>query len=130
MGLVPTLKRDENGKRLFDEYSKNWLIGIKNLRGSGMSIKAVKDYVDLCLQGESTLKIRYEIILEQKKNLEEQLREMNERYHYINHKTKWYEDIMNHRIPDDSNPGTWSISDSESQEKNSKSPISVGHNAS
>ncbi|HEX9025468.1 MAG TPA: hypothetical protein VF839_03300 [Clostridium sp.] len=95
-----------------------------------MSIKAVKDYVDLCLQGESTLKIRYEIILEQKKNLEEQLREMNERYHYIDHKTKWYEDIMNHRIPDNSNPGTWSISDSESQEKNSKSPISVGHNAS
>ena len=70
MGLVPTLKRDKNGNRLFDENSKNWLIGIKNLRGSGMSIKAVKDYVDLCLQGESTLEKRYEIIIEQKMQLE------------------------------------------------------------
>jgi Predicted transcriptional regulators len=29
MGLVPSLKRDKNGNRLFDEESKNWLIGIK-----------------------------------------------------------------------------------------------------
>jgi len=130
MGLVPTLKRDKNGNRLFDENSKNWLIGIKNLRGSGMSIKAVKDYVNLCLQGESTLEIRYEIIIEQKKQLEEQLKEMNERYHYIKHKANWYLDIMNHRIPDNSDPGTWSISSSESQENNSKDPTSVGHEVS
>jgi DNA-binding transcriptional MerR regulator len=38
IGLVPTLKRDKNGNRPFDEESKNWLIGIKNLSGSGMSI--------------------------------------------------------------------------------------------
>jgi len=130
MGLVPTLKRDKNGNRLFDEESKNWLIGIKNLRGSGMSIKAVKDYVNLCLQGESTLEIRYEIIIEQKKLLEEQLKEMNERYKYIESKEKWYLDIIFHRIPDNSNPGTWSISGSESQEEKCTSSVSVGHEVS
>ena len=130
MGLVPTLKRDKNGNRLFDENSKNWLIGIKNLRGSGMSIKAVKDYVDLCLQGESTLETRYEIIIEQKMQLEKQLKEMNERYNYITHKAKWYLDIMNHRIPDNSDPGTWSISNLESQEESSECPIMAGHDVS
>jgi DNA-binding transcriptional MerR regulator len=110
MGLVPTLKRDKNGNRLFDENSKNWLIGIKNLRGSGMSVQSVKDYVNLCLQGKSTLGIRYDIILEQKKQIEQQLKEMNERYQYLEQKAKWYDDIMNHRIPDNSNPGEWSIS--------------------
>jgi DNA-binding transcriptional MerR regulator len=141
MGLVPSLKRDKNGNRLFDEASKNWLLGIKNLRGSGMSIQAVKDYVDLCLQGESTLEVRYEIILEQKKQLEEQLREMNEKYHYIEQKAKWYLDILNHRIPDNSNPGEWSTSggladeaakcnilpDSEAEAENSEGQVSVGH---
>lgn len=127
MGLVPSLKRDKNGNRLFDEESKNWLIGVKNLRGSGMSIQAVKDYVNLCLQGESTLNIRYEIILEQKKNLENQLREMNERYQYIEHKAKWYDDIMNHRIPDNSNPGEWGTSGSECQKENSEFQVSAGH---
>lgn len=130
MGLVPSLKRDKNGNRLFDEQSKNWLLGIKNLRGSGMSIQAVKDYVDLCLQGDSTLEIRYQIILEQKSKLEEQLREMNERYHYIEWKEKWYLDIMNHRIPDNSNPGEWSPFDTENQDKNCTTTVSVGHEAS
>jgi len=130
MGLVPTLKRDKNGNRLFDEESRNWLIGIKNLRGSGMSIQAVKDYVNLCLQGESTIEIRYEIIIEQKKKLEEQLKEMKERFQYIEWKEKWYLDIMNHRIPDNSNPGTWSFSSSESQEENCISSVSVGHEVS
>lgn len=129
MGLVPTIKRDKNGNRIFDENSKNWLIGIKNLRGSGMSIKAIKDYVDLCLQGESTLDKRYEIIIEQKMQLEKQLNEMNERYNYITHKAKWYLDIMNHRIPDNSDPGTWSISNLESQEETECSII-AGHDAS
>ena len=127
MGLVPSLKRDKNGNRRFDEESKNWLIGIKNLRGSGMSIQAVKDYVNLCLQGESTIERRYEIIIEQKKLLEEQLKEMNERYQYIEGKEKWYLDIINHRIPDNSNPGTWSISSSESQDDNCTSLVSAGH---
>ena len=130
MGLVPTLKRDKNGNRLFDENSKNWLIGIKNLRGSGMSIKAVKDYVDLCLQGESTSEKRYEIIIEQKMQLEKQLKEMNERYNYITNKANWYLDIMNHRIPDNSDPGTWSISSSESQENSSESQIMTKHDVS
>lgn len=120
MGLVPTLKRDKNGNRLFDEESKNWLIGIKNLRGSGMSIQAIKDYINLCLEGESTLERRYKIITEQKKKLEEQLKEMNERYKYIEHKANLYLDIMNHRVPDNSNPGTWSISSSESQKNKCK----------
>lgn len=44
---------------------------------------------------------------------------MNERYHYIEHKTKWYDDIMNHRIPDNSNPEAWNISNLESKEEDS-----------
>lgn len=92
-----------------------------------MSIQAVKSYVNLCLQGELTLETRYKIIIEQKKKVEEQLNEMNERYQYIEHKANWYLDIMNHRIPDNSNPGTWSISNSESQEKKCKSLVSVEH---
>ena len=127
MGLVPTLKRDKNGNRIFDEQSKNWLIGIKNLRGSGMSIKAIKDYVDLCLQGDSTIEERYKIIIEQKKKLEEQLKEMNQRYQYIEQKANMYLDMMNHGIPDKSNPATWSISGSEVQAEQCVSLVSARH---
>jgi DNA-binding transcriptional MerR regulator len=130
MGLVPSLQRDKNGNRLFDEQSKNWLIGVRNLRGSGMSIQAVKDYVDLCLEGESTIETRYGIILEQKKKVEEQLREMQEQYEYIANKAEWYLDIMNHRIPDNSNPGEWSTSAAETSDEDSVHQTSAGHKAS
>lgn len=62
--------------------------------------------------------------------LEKQLKEMNERYNYITNKANWYLDIMNHRIPDNSDPGTWSISSSESQENSSESQIMTKHDVS
>lgn len=107
LGLVPSLERDKNGNRLFNEESVNWLIGVKYLRGSGMSIHAVKNYVDLCLLGEQTLKARYEIILDQKKQLETKLMEMQEQFQYIEQKANWYMDIINHTIEDTSNSGAW-----------------------
>ena len=75
LNLVPSLQRDKNGNRIFDEDSKNWLLSLKCLRGSGMSVKALKDYVDLCLQGDSTIEERFKIIIEQKKELEKQMKE-------------------------------------------------------
>lgn len=54
---------------------------------------------------------------------------MKERYQYSEGKEKWYLDIINHRIPDNSKPGTWSVSNSESQEDNSTSPILTEHEA-
>ena len=54
-GLVPNVTRDRNNNRLFDEESINWLTGVKYLKEGGMSIEAIKDYVDLCLEGNSTI---------------------------------------------------------------------------
>ena len=65
-GLVPSVTRDRNNNRLFDEESINWLTGVKYLKECGMSIEAIKDYVDLCLEGNSTIEQRYQIVLSQK----------------------------------------------------------------
>ena len=37
--LIPSLMRNKNNQRLFNQESINWLIGIKHLRKCGMSIK-------------------------------------------------------------------------------------------
>lgn len=107
LNLVPSLQRDKNGNRIFDEDSKNWLLSLKCLRGSGMSVKALKDYVDLCLQGDSTIEERFKIIIEQKKELEKQMKELNERYEFMKKKEEWYLDVLNKCIPDSTNPKTW-----------------------
>ena len=106
-GLVPNVTRDRNNNRLFDEESINWLTGVKYLKECGMSIEAIKDYVDLCLEGNSTIEQRYQIVLRQKTVAEEQLRSAQERIEYLNAKLAFYQDIMEHNKPDFMNPGTW-----------------------
>ena len=62
-GLVPNIQRDKYNNRLFDEESLNWLIRVKYLKDCGMSIKDIKHFVDLYLEGNSSIPLRYEIIL-------------------------------------------------------------------
>ena len=107
-GLVPSVIRDKNNIRLFDETSINWLTGIKYLKGTGMSIESIKEYVDLCLKGESTIQKRYQIILDQKEIAERQLKEAQERVEYLQNKAAHYLEIVNNTIPDDTNPSKWS----------------------
>jgi DNA-binding transcriptional MerR regulator len=107
-GLVPSLQRDKNNNRLFDQQSTNWLRGAKHLKQSGMSVEAIKTYVDLCLEGESTIPQRYEILLEQRDKALAQLEEAKQRAEFMVNKVDHYRDIMNHVVPDNMNPGTWS----------------------
>lgn len=106
MGLLPC-KRDSANRRVFDDESINWLIGIKCLKGCGTPIEDIRRYGDLCLQGNSTLQERYEIILRQKERAAEKLEEAKEVYEYMVQKVKHYEDILDQQIPDDTNPATW-----------------------
>lgn len=106
-GLVPNVQRDHNNIRLFDETSLNWLRGVKFLKDSGMSIKAIKEYVDLCLEGDSTIQARYEIVLQQSLTAKAQLEEAKKRVDYLEKKLKHYQDIAEHRVTDDTNPEKW-----------------------
>lgn len=111
-GLVPSIERDKNNIRLFNEDSINWLTGVKYLKETGMSIEDIKTYVDLCLEGNSTIEARYNIILKQKAMAESQLVEAQKRLNYLNAKAAHYLEIVENRIPDDTNPNDWKEVDS------------------
>jgi DNA-binding transcriptional MerR regulator len=106
--LVPSVQRDINNNRLFDDESLNWLTAAKFLKQCGMSIKDIKRFVDLSLEGVSTVQERYEIILKQKAVALAQLEEVKRSIQYIDGKEKHFLDIINAVIPDDTNPGKWS----------------------
>jgi DNA-binding transcriptional MerR regulator len=106
-GLVPSLQRDKNNTRLFDEESINWLIGVKHLKQCGMAVDDIKSYVDLCLEGRSTIEERYEIIMNQKEIAQAQLEEAKQRAEYMEEKVNHYLDIMKGVISDDMNPREW-----------------------
>ena len=74
MGLVPNLRHDTHGNRIFDEQSMNWLQAASFLRASGMSIPDIKHYFDLCLGGNTTIEERYKILHTLKEKTEEELK--------------------------------------------------------
>ncbi|KQO10736.1 MerR family transcriptional regulator [Paenibacillus sp. Leaf72] len=106
-GLVPSLQRNENNIRLFDAESINWLYGVKCLKQSGMPIEIIKMYVDLCIEGDSTIPQRCEIMMEHREAALVQLEEAKQRVAHLEEKTALYQAIMEHRTPDTTNPGNW-----------------------
>ncbi len=58
-GLVPGVKRDGNNRRVFDEKDVKWIKDLTCLKKCGLSIQEMKEYLDLCLQGESTYALTY-----------------------------------------------------------------------
>ncbi|GAA0137470.1 hypothetical protein YSY43_43110 [Paenibacillus sp. YSY-4.3] len=106
-GLVPSLQRDKNNNRIFNDDSIKWLVGAKNLKKCGMSVEDIKKYVDLCLDGDSSIRERYEIILRQKEAVLAQLEEVKLMAEFITNKENHYRDIINNLTPDNTNPAKW-----------------------
>ncbi|WP_238650458.1 MerR family transcriptional regulator [Paenibacillus piscarius] len=107
-GLVPSIQRDKNNIRLFDDESINWLYGIRCLKQTGLPIESIKTYVDLCLEGDATVPQRFALMMEFREAALQQLEEAKQRVAHLEEKARQYQAILEQRIPDLTNPGNWS----------------------
>lgn len=98
-GLVPNVKRDDNNRRIFDERDVKWIKDLICLKKCGMSIKEMKEYLDLCLQGPSTTPERKVMLAEKKKALQAQIAELNEYVDYIDWKQNFYDEVQSGKRP-------------------------------
>ena len=76
-GLLPSVRRTKSGIRRYDKEDLEWIGLIVCLKNTGMSIKQIKDFVSLCVEGEVTLKARCEMLYEHKRSVEAQIEEMH-----------------------------------------------------
>lgn len=93
-GLVPNVKRDKNNYRIFDDRDIAWINGLNCLKNCGMGIAEMKNYMNLCLQGESTIPERKKILDLKLAQLHNKINEINESIEYINHKQQYYDDVL------------------------------------
>ena len=93
-GLVTHVKRDKNNRRIFDEHGVKWIKDLSCLKRCSFSIQKMKDYLDLCLEGESTVKIRKEFLVRKRENLENTIQELEENIDYIDWKQNFYDDVL------------------------------------
>lgn len=98
-GLVPNVKRDKNGYRIFDERTAAWVESLNCLKKCGMSIKEMKSYLALCLKGEASIPDRKIMLAEIQKRLLEAQKEIQDSIDYINWKQGFYDDVLSGKTP-------------------------------
>lgn len=97
-GLIPNVKRNSNNYRIFDKNDIAWINSLNCLRNCGMSISEMKDYIKLCLEGESTIPERKEILAIKRQSLLEQQKLIQESIDYIDWKQGFYDDVLSGKI--------------------------------
>lgn len=98
-GLVPNVKRDKNNHRIFDEKDINWIKDLICLKKCGMSIEEMKIYLNMCLEGESTIPARKEMLAKKQDSLHNTVKELEDSIFYINCKQNFYDEILSGKRP-------------------------------
>lgn len=98
-GLIPNVKRDSNNRRIFDEKDVKWIKDLSCLKRCGMSIVEMKEYLGLCLQGESTIPLRKEMLSKKREALLASIKELEDSVAYIDWKQNFYDEVLSGQRP-------------------------------
>ncbi|MEC0178791.1 MerR family transcriptional regulator [Paenibacillus favisporus] len=90
-GLLPHVKRDENGKRQYDDEDLEWVHFITALRATGMPIVQIQRYVQLYQAGDFTISERKAMMLQHKKDIENKIADLYRNLDKINYKLALYD---------------------------------------
>lgn len=89
-GLLPYVLRSAGGIRQYSEDNLEWIGLICCLKSTGMSIKQIKEFVELSMQGDVTLKQRCNMLIEHKKKVEEELIDMKKHLQKVSGKIEYF----------------------------------------
>ena len=90
-GLLPFVERSNSGIRMFSDKDYEWLKIIECLKKSGLSIKEIRSYIDMTKRGDDSLEERLQLFEERKKDVERQMKELQETLDLLKYKCWDYE---------------------------------------
>ena len=91
VGLIPPVHRNDGGIRDYNELDLRRVDFIKCMRGAGLPIEVLIEYVGLVQQGDGTIEARKEILKEQRELLAARMKEMQKTLDILDHKLEVYE---------------------------------------
>ena len=90
-GLLPFVERSAGGIRMFRESDLEWLRVIGCMKKAGMSLRDIRQYMELVIQGDDTIDARLEMFRRQRKTLETQMAELQHTLDMVDYKCWYYE---------------------------------------
>ncbi len=94
IGLIPRVHRNGSGIRDYTEQDCRWVEFVKCMRGAGLPIEALIEYVSLFQQGEETVEARLALLTEQRDQLVARIQEMQRTLERLNVKIERYDQII------------------------------------
>src|ERR1041385_5549576 len=94
VGLIPPVHRNDGGIRDYDELDLRRVDFIKCMRGAGLPVEVLIEYMGLVQQGDSTIEARKEILVEQRDLVAARLEEMQKTLNRLNYKIDVYEQAL------------------------------------
>ena len=94
VGLIPPVHRNEGGIRDYDELDLRRVDFIKCMRGAGLPVEVLIEYMGLVQQGDSTIQARKEILVEQRDLVAVRVEEMQKTLDRLNYKIEVYEKAL------------------------------------
>ncbi len=90
-GLLPFVERSSGGIRMFQPSDFEWLQVINCMKKAGMSIQDIRQYIELALQGDSTIDQRLAMFMQQREALKARLAELRHTLLTVEYKCWYYE---------------------------------------
>ncbi|BBB90286.1 MAG TPA: MerR family transcriptional regulator [Methylomusa anaerophila] len=94
IGLIPRVNRNKSGMRDYTEDDCKWVEFIKCMRGAGLPIEVLIEYVGLFQQGDETIDVRKELLIEQRKQLITRMEDMKKTLERLDYKIARYEQTV------------------------------------
>jgi len=90
-GLMPFVHRGTGGRREFTENDMDFLGLISCLKETGMSLKEVREFVNMSMEGDVTLEQRLAMFKKQKAEVIKQIAQSQRYLEKLDHKVKYFE---------------------------------------
>lgn len=94
-GLLSNVQRDKSGNRIFTKDDMEMLALICCLKGTGMPIKEIKQFIYLQNEGNNTLHDRNDILGKHKESVLNQIEDLKKHLRLIDRKLEYYHDACN-----------------------------------
>lgn len=91
IGLVPPVTRNPNGIRNYSEQDCRWVNFAKCMRGAGLPIETLIEYLQLFKEGDATIDARKGLLIEQRELLAERIEEMKKSLDWLDQKIERYD---------------------------------------
>lgn len=94
LNLLPQLQKNANGVRQFAQSDIDSLRVIECLKRSGLSMKEIKQFIELSQQGDASIEARRELFYDARENFAKKLAQMQETMKVLDFKCQYYDQAL------------------------------------